>query len=116
MQAQAESGRPAGLAPVAAPAPGQADAAEAGPMPSRGTILLVGHDTGVGGAQTLSRVLGAWLRDRTRFDLRFVAMDGGGLVHAFREIAPTLVLGDLPAAARAQALADFAELLVDRMA
>lgn len=74
----------------------------------RGTILVVSHDAAVGGAQKVVQVLARWLRDRTRFDIRLVAMRGGGLMHEFEAIAPTLNLEDLDPQHTAQALEDFA--------
>jgi glycosyltransferase involved in cell wall biosynthesis len=74
----------------------------------RGTILLVSHDAGVGGAQKVVQVLARWLRDRTRFDIRLVTMRGGGLMHAFEAVAPTLNLENLDPQQTAQTLEDFA--------
>ena len=77
-------------------------------LAGRGTLVLVSHDAGVGGAQKVVQVLARWLRDRTRFDIRLVTMTGGGLLHDFEAIAPTLNLGDLDPEAIPQALEDFA--------
>ncbi|MCF7702153.1 glycosyltransferase [Loktanella sp. M215] len=73
----------------------------------RGVIGMVVHETGVGGAPHVLRQFTQWLRDRTRFDVRIVAMKGGNLRAGFAEVAPLLVLGDLPAADRTDALRRF---------
>ena len=97
-------GRSAGLSPAGPTAPIEAP----GPMPPRGTVVIVVHETEVGGAPALARSFGQWLKDHTRFDVRFVAMRGGNLAHAFSDIAPTLIVSDLPAGKRAAAVAEFA--------
>jgi len=54
----------------------------------RGTILIVAHDANVGGAQQVARIVGRWLLAATRYDVKFVVMQGGGLIGAYAAIAP----------------------------
>ncbi|SLN65002.1 GDP-mannose-dependent alpha-(1-6)-phosphatidylinositol monomannoside mannosyltransferase [Roseivivax jejudonensis] len=85
-------------APAARPAPGPVAAPEPGDAPaaSKGTIVLVSHDAGVGGAQKLVQSMARWITDRTLYDVRIVCMEGGGLLHEFEAIAPTFVLSGAP--------------------
>jgi len=71
---------------------------------SRGTLVLVVHETEVGGAPHVLKLFALWLRDRTRFDVRIVALRGGNLRHAFADVAPLLVLADHPEDRRADIL------------
>lgn len=73
----------------------------------RGTILFVTHETEVGGAPHVLRQFAAWMRDRTRFGVRIVAIHGGNLRQAFEEVAPLLVLSDHPEEMRTQVLKDW---------
>lgn len=59
-----------------------------------GTIVFVSHDANVGGAQDVVRSIGKWVRNHTAYDVRFVAIKPGGMLHKFNEIAPTFVLDD----------------------
>ncbi len=54
----------------------------------RGTILLVTHDTRVGGAQKLLLLLAGWLIASTKYSVRFVVMGERGGREAFWRIAP----------------------------
>ena len=58
----------------------------------RGLILFVVHDAHVGGAQHVARIIARWLLKATRFQVKFVILSGGGLVHEFLRIAPVLDL------------------------
>nr|WP_181377387.1 glycosyltransferase [Paracoccus yeei]AJW30080.1 glycosyl transferase [Paracoccus yeei] len=73
----------------------------------RGTILFVTHETEVGGAPHVLRQFATWMRDRTRFEVRIVAIRGGNLRQAFSEVAPLLVLSDHPEEMRSQVLKDW---------
>lgn len=97
-------GRLAGLSPVNSDASAELSLA----MPSRGTVVIVLHETEVGGAPALIRWFAKWLVEHTRFDVRFIALRGGNLMHVFQELAPVLVLSDLPSKRRAAAVAEFA--------
>ncbi|MEZ0468305.1 glycosyltransferase [Phaeobacter sp. SYSU ZJ3003] len=111
-----------GLAPLyqelrgssAAPATVPVDAAET-PGDSvlrtdgrRGRILLVTHDTQLGGAQTVLRLFADWLVSSTRFSVGIVAVNGGHFRPDFEKIAPVFVLSDHAEEDRAAALADWA--------
>ncbi|MDN2565998.1 glycosyltransferase [Aquibium sp. A9E412] len=74
----------------------------------RSTILIVGHDAELGGAQQVMRTFGRWLRDRTGYDVRFVVMRGGAFLDRFAALAPTLDLSTLPPGEAAAGLAAFA--------
>jgi hypothetical protein len=74
----------------------------------RGRLLLVTHDTELGGAQTVLRLFAQWLISSTRFSVGIVAVKGGHFRYAFEEIAPTFVLSDHAAVDRAEALAAWA--------
>ena len=74
---------------------------------SRGTILLVVHETEVGGAPQVLKLFAIWLRERTRFDVRIVSLHGGNLRHKFAEVAPLLVLDEHPEESRADVLKDW---------
>ena len=73
----------------------------------RGTIVFVTHETEVGGAPHVLRQFATWMRDRTRFGVRIVAIHGGNLRQAFSEVAPLLVLSDHPEERRAEVLKDW---------
>ena len=73
----------------------------------RGRMLLVTHDTQLGGAQTVLRLLADWLQSSTRFSVGIVAINGGHFRPQFEEIAPVFGLSDHPEAERAAALADW---------
>lgn len=100
-------GRPAGLSPLPEAAVLASDAAAAPAMPSRGTVVIVIHEAEVGGAPALIRWFATWLIAHSRFDVRFIALNGGNLAHLFRDIAPMLVLSELPKKRRAGAITDF---------
>ncbi|MDE4175244.1 glycosyltransferase [Phaeobacter sp. PT47_59] len=74
----------------------------------RGRILLVTHDTQLGGAQTVLRLFADWLMSSTRFSVGIVAIDGGHFRPDFERIAPVFVLSDHAEEDRAAALADWA--------
>lgn len=74
---------------------------------SRGTVILVVHETEIGGAPHVLNQFAQWLRDRTRFGIRIVAMRGGNLRHAFGDVAPLLVLSDHPEGQRTDVLKDW---------
>lgn len=52
-----------------------------------GTILLVTHDMGVGGAQAIVRTIAKWLIDSTGYDVKIVAIRGGGHQFLFEQVA-----------------------------
>ncbi|KAG1648933.1 putative teichuronic acid biosynthesis glycosyltransferase TuaC [Nymphon striatum] len=54
-----------------------------------GTIIVVSHDTELGGAQQVARVFAKWLLSATGYKVKFVTMRGGAFTHEFEEIAPT---------------------------
>lgn len=74
----------------------------------RGRILLVTHDTQLGGAQTVLRLFADWLVSSTRFSVGIVAVNGGHFRPDFEKIAPVFVLSDHAEEDRAAALADWA--------
>lgn len=74
----------------------------------RGRILLVTHDTQLGGAQTVLRLFADWLVSSTRFSVGIVAVNGGHFRRDFEKIAPVFVLSDHAEEDRAAALADWA--------
>ncbi|MEQ3670372.1 glycosyltransferase [Pseudophaeobacter sp.] len=74
----------------------------------RGRLLLVTHDTQLGGAQTVLRLFADWVMSRTRFSVGIVAINGGHFRPEFEEIAPVFVLSDHAEADRAMALAHWA--------
>lgn len=75
----------------------------------RGQLLLVTHDTQLGGAQTVLRLFADWIRSSTRFSVGIVAVNGGHFRHEFEAIAPVFVLSDHAEEERAAALADWVE-------
>jgi len=75
---------------------------------TRGKILLVTHDTQLGGAQTVLRLFADWLQGSTRFSVGIVAIRDGHFRPSFEAIAPVFVLSDHTEEARAAALADWA--------
>lgn len=83
------------------------DAVDLTDAQSRGTLVMVVHETEVGGAPHVVHQFAQWVRDHSRFGVRFVALNGGNLRHAFAKTAPLLVLSDLPEDARAAALVDW---------
>lgn len=52
-----------------------------------GTILLVTHDMEVGGAQAIVRTIAKWLIDSTGYDVKIVAIRGGGHQFLFEQVA-----------------------------
>ncbi len=89
--------------------PGQRDATAAlRDSGVRGKILLVTHDTELGGAQTVLRLFADWLQASTRFEVGIVSVGKGHFRPAFEEIAPVFVLADHPEESRAAALAAWA--------
>jgi glycosyltransferase involved in cell wall biosynthesis len=74
----------------------------------RGTVLLVTHETEVGGAPHVLKQIALFLRDRTRFDVRIAAINGGNLREAFANVAPLLVLSEHTMQSRDKVLQDFA--------
>ncbi|CTQ32730.1 glycosyltransferase [Jannaschia rubra] len=90
---------------AAAPPVAMPDLTEAG---QRGRILLVTHETEVGGAPRVVRILAEWLQRSTRFSVGIVAMGGGNLRSAFEKVAPLIVLSDHAEEDRAEALAAWA--------
>lgn len=74
---------------------------------SRGTVILVVHETEVGGAPHVLKQFAQWLRDRTRFEARIVALRGGNLRDVFGAVAPLLVLADYPEDKRADILSEW---------
>lgn len=61
----------------------------------RGTILLVGHDSEVGGAQQVLLTFAAWLIASTSYDVKLVTLRGGPWAQRFRDLAATLDISDL---------------------
>ena len=74
---------------------------------TRGTLVLVLHETVVGGAPHVLKQFAQWVRDHTRFGVRLVSLAGGNLRHSFAEVGPLLVLSDFPEDNRATALKDW---------
>ena len=74
---------------------------------SRGRLILVVHETDVGGAPHVLKQIALWLRNRTRFDVRIVALKGGNLRAAFAEVAPLLVLTDHPISRRTEVVKEW---------
>ena len=72
-----------------------------------GTIILVSHDSGVGGAQKVVQSYAKWIRDSTSYDVRLVTMRGGGLMHEFIAIGPTFNIEDHAPETVAEALETF---------
>ena len=68
------------------------------------TILLVSHDTEVGGAQQVIKLFAQWLQESTPYYIQIVAIESGNLRHSFEEIAPCLVLSDYPLDERKKAI------------
>lgn len=75
---------------------------------ARGTIVLVSHDAGIGGAQKVVLSLARWIKEHTNYDVRLVVMTGGGLLHEYLEIAPTFNIADHDPDILADALQQFA--------
>ncbi|HEU0223485.1 MAG TPA: hypothetical protein VFR34_14910, partial [Paracoccaceae bacterium] len=69
-------------------------AAAAGPHRAAraGTILIVVHDMGLGGAQAVARTFARWLLANSAYDVRFVALRDGPFRPRFEAIAPTFCL------------------------
>jgi len=61
----------------------------------RGTILLVGHDSEIGGAQQVLLTFAAWLIASTTYDVKLVTLQGGPWAQRFQDVAATLNLSDL---------------------
>lgn len=76
-------------------------------MTKRGTVILVVHETEVGGAPHVLRQFAHWMRNRTRFDARIVSLRSGNMRHDFAETAPLLVLSDYPEEDRTSILKDW---------
>ena len=74
---------------------------------SRGTLVMVVHETEVGGAPHVLHLFAEWVRNHTRFDVRIVAIFGGNLRQAFASVAPLLILTDFPEEQRKQVLKDW---------
>ncbi|MEY8879923.1 glycosyltransferase [Donghicola sp. XS_ASV15] len=74
----------------------------------RGRLILVTHDTQLGGAQTVLRLLADWILSSTRFSVGIVAINGGHFRYEFEKIAPVFVLSDHAEDDRAAALAEWA--------
>jgi glycosyltransferase involved in cell wall biosynthesis len=69
-----------------------------------GTLLLVTHDTEVGGAQQVLKLFARWIVMSTPYDIQIVSIKSGNLRHTFEEIAPCFVLSDIQIAGRKSAL------------
>lgn len=59
-------------------------------------MLVVSHDTNVGGAQILLLDLVGWLRGQSTIDLRLAALSGGNIRERFERQGPVLILDELP--------------------
>lgn len=75
---------------------------------TRGHLLLVTHDTQVGGAPRVLKLFADWIQTSTRFSVGIVAINGGHFLPEFKEIAPVIVLSDYAEEDRAAALAEWA--------
>jgi len=64
-------------------------------LPKAGKLLIVSHDTCLGGAQYVCLHLMRWLCRYTSWDVRHVAICGGPLLDDFKNICPTVVLDEL---------------------
>lgn len=74
----------------------------------RGRLLLVTHDTQLGGAQKVLKLFADWVVRSTRFSVGIVAINGGHFRYEFEAVAPVFVLSDYPEESRADALAAWA--------
>ena len=74
----------------------------------RGKLLLVTHDTQLGGAQKVLKLFADWVSSSTRFSVGIVAIKGGHFRYEFEEIAPVFVLSEHSEETRAEALAAWA--------
>ena len=70
-------------------------------------VLFVGHDAAQAGAQMVLLHLMRWLKRHAWVDMRLLLLDGGNLLPAYQNLAPTLLAGDLPANSRLEALRYF---------
>ncbi|NVD39795.1 glycosyltransferase [Ensifer sp. HO-A22] len=57
--------------------------------------VFVTHDLNIGGAPTLLATIAKWFQERTNYDVRIVAMNGGPLAPVFEQIAPLHVVGKI---------------------
>lgn len=74
---------------------------------TRGTLVMVLHETEVGGAPHVLKQFAQWVRDHTRFGVRLVSLTGGNLRDSFAQVGPLLVLSDLPEESRIGVLKDW---------
>lgn len=58
------------------------------------TILLISHDTEVGGAQQVVKLFAKWILSSTSYNIQIISVESGNLRHTFEEIAPCFVLSD----------------------
>ncbi len=59
-------------------------------------ILFISHDAARFGAQMVLIYLMRWLKNHAWVDMRLLLLGGGDLLPSFQEIAPTLLIEDLP--------------------
>ncbi len=59
------------------------------------SILFIGHDALLAGAQVLQLTLLRWLKTHTSINIKIILLRGGILLDKFNEIAPTLIWEDL---------------------
>jgi glycosyltransferase involved in cell wall biosynthesis len=77
------------------PEPGQARRIYRGLKRNRGTILLVCHDSEIGGAQQVILTFAQWLISFTSYDVKLVTLQGGPWAERFRQTAATLDISEL---------------------
>ena len=58
------------------------------------TIVIVSHDTEVGGAQQVVLLFAKWILSSTPFSVKFIAIGSGNWRYKFEDIASCLVLSD----------------------
>ena len=75
---------------------------------TRGHILMVTHDTQIGGAPRVLKLFADWVQSSTRFSVGIVAIKGGAFLEEFKEIAPVIVLSDYAEEDRTAALSEWA--------
>lgn len=61
---------------------------------SAGTIVVVLHDLGLGGAQAVAASFARWLLAHSAYDIRFVALRDGPFRRRFEAMAPVFCLAD----------------------
>ena len=60
-----------------------------------GSVLFVGHDANLAGAQVLLLSLIKWINQNTGITIKLILLDGGLLFNQFEQLAKTVVWKDL---------------------